>query len=69
MREIRFGLLEAAVERMRDTAPHAESAQPGEHAILRLAHVAQHGQVEFARELQLPLVEELLPVFVGFGTK
>lgn len=64
LREIRVGLLEAAVERMRDAAPHARAPQPGQHAILRFAHVAHDRQIELAREPQLRVIEELLAALV-----
>ena len=35
-------------------------AQAFEHLVLRFAHMADHRQIEFARELELLVIEELL---------
>ncbi len=58
--DIRLSLLETAVESMRDAAMNLMPPQSLDHLVLRFAHVANHRQIEFARELQLIVIEELL---------
>src|SRR5262249_33709384 len=60
----RLCLLETAVERVRDAAMNVVTPQPFQHLILRFPHMADHGQIEFARELELLVVIELLRLVV-----
>ena len=67
-REIRVGLLSAAVERVGDAgqavvvAMTTDASQSGQHLILCAAHVQQHRQRELARDLQLLVEEPGLPL-------
>jgi len=56
-----FGLLNAAIEGMRDTAAWTVIAQLLEHRVLRTAHMQQYGQIKIARQFKLLDVKPLHP--------